>query len=88
MNNSTFPPPPATPEKAAWVASEKEKWDVLNTHMTPQFEGQRAYKEHGFAKYRCTVLGSLHAASTPDPDTPEFETLLKEIPDGPPPISN
>ncbi|MHC4619024.1 MAG: hypothetical protein ACYTEQ_14870 [Planctomycetota bacterium] len=72
-----FPPPPATPEKAAWVESERQKWDALNAHMTPQFEGQRAYNEHGFAKYRCTVLGSLHAASAPDPDTPEFETLLK-----------
>ena len=47
-----FPPPPATPEKAAWVESEREKWDALNAHMTPQFEGQRAYNEHGFAKYR------------------------------------
>ncbi len=75
--SSTFPPPPATPEKAAWVKSETEKWDALNAHMTPQFVGQRAYNEHGFAKYRCTVLGSLHAASAPDPDTPEFQTLLK-----------
>ena len=36
-----FPPPPATPEKAAWLESEREKWDALNAHMTPQFEGQR-----------------------------------------------
>ena len=45
-----FPPEPATPEKAAWIASEREKWHALNAHMTPQFEGQRAYNEHGFAK--------------------------------------
>jgi len=74
--NPPFPPQPG-PERVAWMASEREKWDALNSHMTPQFEGQRAFVEHGFAKYRCTVLGSLHAASAPDPDTPEFATLLK-----------
>ncbi len=70
------PPPPGTPEKRAWDASEKEKWDALNAHMTPQFEGVRAYHEHCFAKYRVAVIGSLHAASAPDPDTPEFKSML------------
>ena len=42
MNDSTFPPRPATPEKAAWVEAEGAKWDALDARMTPQFEGQRA----------------------------------------------
>ena len=81
MTNSTaYPavaPPPGTPEKAAWIASEKEKWDALDAHMTPQFEGVRAYHEHAFAKYRVAMIGSLHAASVPDPDIPEYQALLK-----------
>ncbi len=77
MSESTRFPPPPGPQREAWVASEREKWDALNAHMTPQFEGVRAYNEHGFAKYRVTVLGSLHAASMPDPDNPEFQALLK-----------
>lgn len=40
-----------------------------------------AFVEHGFAKYRATALGSLHAASASDPDNPEFQALLKGKPD-------
>ena len=58
------------------MESEKQKWDALEAHMTPQFKGQRAYHEHNFAKLRTTVTGSLHAASAPDPDTPEFKSML------------
>ncbi len=74
---SILPPPPGTPEKAAWIASEKEKWDALDAHMTPQFEGVRAYIQDAFAKYRVGLLGNMFAASTPDPDTPEFQALFK-----------
>ena len=47
MSTATpFPPPPATPEKAAWIESEREKWDALNAHMTPQFEGPSTRPSH------------------------------------------
>ena len=64
-------------DREAFVASEKEKWDALNAHMTPQFEGVRAYHEHAYAKYRVAVLGSPHLVSTPDPDSPEFVAMFK-----------
>ncbi len=69
--------PDLYPEREAFIASEKEKWDALNAHMTPQFEGVRAYHEHAYAKYRVAVLGSPHYVSTPDPDSPEFATLFR-----------
>ena len=50
MSKSSFPPPPG-PEKQAWIESETKKWDALNAHMTPQFEGQRAHVEHCFARW-------------------------------------
>ena len=37
MSESAHP----DPKYAAWEASEKEKWDALEAHMTPQFEGVR-----------------------------------------------
>ena len=81
MTNSAkfpeMPPPPGTPEKWDWIASEKEKWDALNAHMTPQFVGQRAYHEHAFAKLRCVVLGNVHACSTADPKSPEYANLFR-----------
>jgi hypothetical protein len=41
MSETTKLPPHPDPELAAWEASEKEKWDALDAHMTPQFEGVR-----------------------------------------------
>ncbi len=76
MSEQKIAPPPG-PERQAWIESEREKWDALIAHMTPQFEGQRAYVEDGFAKYRCTVVGSLHSAPLVDPDTPEYAALFK-----------
>ena len=73
---SILPPAPGTPEKRAWMELEKQKWDALNAHMTPQFKGVRAFNEHATAKLRVTATGSLHAASAPDPDTPEFKSML------------
>ncbi|MGI9570128.1 MAG: hypothetical protein ACR2PH_10435, partial [Desulfobulbia bacterium] len=73
---SILPPAPGTPEKREWMELEKQKWDALNAHMTPQFEGVRAFNEHATAKLRVTATGSLHAASAPDPDTPEFKSML------------
>ena len=69
--------PDLYPDREAFVASEQEKWDALNAHMTPQFDGVRAYHEHAYAKYRVAVIGSPHLVSTPDPDSPEFATMFR-----------
>ena len=66
------------PEVAAWEASEKEKWDALNAHLVPQFEGVRAHIEHASAKYRVGVVGNARLATIPDPDSPEMRALLKD----------
>ena len=66
------------PEVAAWEASEKEKWDALNAHLTPQFEGVRPYIEHASAKYRAGVVGNPRLATVPDPDSPEMRALLQD----------
>ena len=66
------------PEFAAWEASEQEKWDALNAHLTPQFEGVRPYIEHASAKYRAGVVGNPRLATVPDPDSPEMRALLKD----------
>ncbi len=67
----------ADPVMAAFEASEKKKWDALDAHMTPQFEGVRAFIEHAGAKYRVGYLGNPRLATVPDPDQPEMRTLLK-----------
>ena len=69
--------PDLYPDREAFVASEKEKWDALNAHMTPQFDGVRAFHQHAYAKYRVAVIGSPHLVSTPDPDSPEFSAMFK-----------
>lgn len=66
------------PERTAWEASEKEKFDALEAHMTPQYEGVRAYIEHAGAKLRAVYLGNPIAATVPDPDQAEMATMLRE----------
>ena len=59
----------------AFMESEKQKWDALNAHLVPQFKGQRAYVEHGFAKYRCAYVGDPNAVFVPDPDVGEMHAI-------------
>lgn len=62
-------------EMEDFMASEKKKWDALNAHMVPQFEGQKAYVEHGFARYRCAFVGDPRAVFVPDPDVGEMHAM-------------
>ena len=63
------------PDMAAWEAAEKEKWDALHAHMTPQFEGVRAYVQHASARYRCAHVGNMLACYMPDPDQGEMHAM-------------
>ena len=58
-----------------FTASEKKKWDAFNAHMVPQFEGTRAYVEHGFAKYKAAYVGDAQAVFVPDPDVGEMHAM-------------
>lgn len=59
----------------SFMDSEKEKWDALNSHMVPQFQGQRTFVEHGFARYRCAFVGDPTAVYVPDPDVGEMHAM-------------
>lgn len=65
----------ATDSMLDFMESEQKKWDALNAHLIPQFEGQKAYVEHGFAKYRCAFVGDPHAVFVPDPDVGEMHAM-------------
>ncbi|GLP96057.1 hypothetical protein [Paraferrimonas sedimenticola] len=73
MSNQTVNPTDA--EMQEFMATEQTKWDQLNGYMHPQFEGQRAYVEHGFARYRTAFVGDTNAVYMPDPDQGEMEAM-------------
>ena len=60
---------------ADFEASEREKWDALNAHMTPQFEGVKMYVEHVVARYRVAYVGNPSSMYVPDPDVGEMKAL-------------
>ena len=60
---------------AEFEASEKAKWDALNAHMTPQFEGVKMYVEHVVARYRVAYVGNPSSMYVPDPDVGEMKAL-------------
>ena len=62
-------------DMAAFEASEKEKWDALNAHMLPQFDGVKMYVEHVVAKYRVAYVGNPNSLFVPDPDIAEMRAL-------------
>lgn len=63
------------PEMTEFELSEKRKWDALNAHMTPQFEGIKIYVEHCMARYRVGYFGNPNAIYVPDPDVGEMKAL-------------
>ncbi|WP_095506939.1 hypothetical protein [Paraferrimonas sedimenticola] len=65
----------ATQDMQQFMKTEQEKWDALNAHLTPQFEGQRAFVEHGFARYRTAYVGDPQAVYVPDPDVGEMDAM-------------
>lgn len=62
-------------EQLAFEASEKAKWDALNAHMTPQFDGVKMYVDHVVAKYRVAYVGNPKSCYVPDPDIAEMRAL-------------
>ena len=67
-----------SPELQQFRDSEKEKWDKLNAHMTPQFKGVRAHVDHASARARAIFLGDPNCWIIPDPDIPEMAQLLAD----------
>ena len=64
-----------------FMASEQAKWDALNAHMTPQFEGTRVYNEHCMARYRTGYFGNPFSVYIPDPDVGEMKAMVgKSLP--------